>query len=806
MSTIRPAAFTGLLFGFLSLTASAADWPSHRGPNLDGSAAASGLLDSHFTLELVWKHELGPAYSAISVAGGKVVTLFSDGEKDVAIAFDAQNGEELWRFPFAETYRGHDGSTDGPVGAPTLDQERVYLVGPFGDFAALSLADGKPLWTRHLPKDFSSPKPVYGFSATPVKLGESLLLQVGGDAPQSVIAFDPSNGKVQWSVGDDRFNHPSPVFAKLNGEKLWVSVGAFQIAAIRPQTGELVAGHRHSEKSAFDPTYPQALSLGDDRILLTFSNEAVLYRLTVDALEELWRSTHLKGSTAIPVFHDGYVYGFNGRFLSCVDAETGELMWKSRRPGGRGLILVDDHLFVLGSNGWLTAIKATPEEYREVTGIQVSDQAGYTAPSFADGHLYVRNLTDIAAVRVVPGSAPSDRTATDTPAEETETTAFSAWVDRVHKASDSEAKAKLIDAFMAEHKEFPVIEDERWVHFIYRGPGQEVFVLGQMQKDRDVAEPMQRIPGTRFFHRTYPLEATGRWHYQLQADFENPAPDPLNSRLALGEAQPHSELVMPQFQDPKHIQEPAEDLPRGRLEAFELESKAYGRSIEVQVYLPDGYDSSAQTNAEATGYPVLVIPNGDLWLEAGAQNSLDHLLARKDPDHGIQPAVVVFVPLDGWVGGQWGGRAVQLLGEELPMVLEEKYQTDRSAGSWSLWTVQEKATIGLDILRAYPRFGRAAFQSPRTYRGELKPLPTDRGLRFFISWSRYESKSAETGFDEAQAARDLRDGLKAQGFEVQGGEFIPGPGYRSWRLQTRQILEFLLPAEGAGQNKAGQNK
>ncbi len=801
---IRPSVFAFLLLGLSSLTASAADWPNHRGPGLDGSSPDASLPASDFDLDLAWKHELGPAYSAVSVAGGKAITLFSDGSQDVAIAFDAQSGKELWRTPFAETYRGHDGSTDGPVGAPTIDRERVFFVGPFGHLVALSLADGRTLWSRHLPKDFNSPTPIYGFSATPVRIGDSLLLQAGGDAPKSVIALDPATGHTQWSVGDDRFNHPSPVYVTLGGERLWVSVGAFQVTAIRPDTGELMVSHRHSEKPTFDPTYPQALGLGDDRILLTFSNEAVLYRLTHDGLEELWRSTSLKGSTAIPVSHDGFLYGFNGRFLSCVDVETGELIWKSRRPGGRGLILVDGHLFVLGSSGWLTAIEATPEAYREKAKIRVSSSGGYTAPSFADGHIFVRNLTDIAAVRIIgadskPDSKPVART--EEAASPATQTAFGAWVEKVQQTTDPEAKARRIDTFMAETPDIPLIEEERWVHFVYRGPGEGVSLVGHMQQDRDVAEPMRRIPGTDFFYRTYALEPAGRWHYRLQVDFEEPIPDPLNDRLALGEVQPHSELVMPQFRDPKHIREPAEGMLRGRLEPFQLESKAYGQPIEVQVYLPAGYDSTSQSTDEGPAYPVLVIPNGDLWLKAGAQNSLDHLMAQKDPNPGIRPALVAFIPLDGWVGGQWGGRAVQLIGEELPRALEETYRTDRSAGSWSLWTVQEKAAIGLDILRTYPRFGRAAFQSPSTYRGELKPLPTDRDLRFFISWSRYESRSAETGFDEAQAARDLRDGLKGQGFEVQGGEFSAGPGYRSWRLQTEQILEFLLANDGRADSK-----
>ena len=263
-----------LLFA-LTEPAAAGDWPQLRGPNLDGKVDTTSVFSAGFGLETAWRRPLGPAYSGVSVVGNRAVTLFSDGAKDVAVALDAGDGRELWRTPFADTYRGHDGSTDGPVGTPTLDRERVYFVGPFGDLLALSLEDGRILWRKHLGVDFDAPKPIYGYSPTPWVSGDLLLLQAGGPEERSVVAFDRLTGEVRWTAAQDWINHQNPVTARVEGKPVLVSVGALRVTAVSPLDGGVLWSHEHSDKPGFDPTFPQPVMLGDDRILLTFDAEAV---------------------------------------------------------------------------------------------------------------------------------------------------------------------------------------------------------------------------------------------------------------------------------------------------------------------------------------------------------------------------------------------------------------------------------------------------------------------------------------------------------------------------------------------------
>lgn len=59
----------------------------------------------------------------------------------------------------------------------------------------------------------------------------------------------------------------------------------------------------------------------------------------------------IRNSYNIPVEFEGHLYTYSSRFLTCVDAETGEARWRSRTPGDGFLILVDGHLVIETKKG-----------------------------------------------------------------------------------------------------------------------------------------------------------------------------------------------------------------------------------------------------------------------------------------------------------------------------------------------------------------------------------------------------------------------------------------------------------------------
>src|SRR5262245_31197346 len=161
------------------------------------------------------------------------------------------------------------------------------------------------------------------------------------------------------------------------------------------------------------------------------------------AVEEIWKSADLKRNYNIPVYHEGYIYGFSGDFLTCVYADSGKLAWKSRPPGNGFTILVDGHVVVMTKKGSLHVVKASPERYVEIASLPVFDKLVWSPPSFANGKFYMRSSFDeIACVAVVNRNSATARksqpmTPTFFPDSE-----FGKFVRRVEAALDKRA---LID-------------------------------------------------------------------------------------------------------------------------------------------------------------------------------------------------------------------------------------------------------------------------------------------------------------------------------------------------------------------------
>ena len=202
-----------LMVLILPAAAAAADpgWPGLRGPDFDGSVRDARLFPGESAgLKVGWKTPLGSGYSSMAVAGGRVVTMFADGERDVVAAFEMESGDELWRYAFAETYPGHDESHDGPISTPVLGGNRVFGLGPWGHLFAVNAENGKAIWTKHLVKDFESPKPHFGFTTSPLLVEDILVVEIGAPEGKAIAGFSAISERPAASIRRLKIESPLP--------------------------------------------------------------------------------------------------------------------------------------------------------------------------------------------------------------------------------------------------------------------------------------------------------------------------------------------------------------------------------------------------------------------------------------------------------------------------------------------------------------------------------------------------------------------------------------------------------------------
>jgi outer membrane protein assembly factor BamB len=145
-------------------------------------------------------------------------------------------------------------------------------------------------------------------------------------------------------------------------------------------------------------------------VLITQFDEeygSVLLEIRGREPEVLWESLNLSSNISSPVLIDGYVYGCEGGpwvqrgSLQCVDALTGDLMWKDELNGEPiSLMAADGKLIILDEKGVLFIAKATPSSYREISrgdilGDEHKFEKFWTPPVLYRGKIYCRDWSGL---------------------------------------------------------------------------------------------------------------------------------------------------------------------------------------------------------------------------------------------------------------------------------------------------------------------------------------------------------------------------------------------------------------------------
>ena len=798
--------------------ASSTSWVSFRGPGARGISAERAVFTAAdgarppIALEIAWKTPLGAGYSGISMADGRVFTAFSDAAsgQDTLIALDAATGKEIWRYAFDTIYVGHDGSHDGPIATPLVADGRVFGLAPRGPFFALDAATGELLWTTHLLRDHGIAKPHYGFGTSPLLHHGMLLLELGeaaekaeGEAddeevrPGVLAAFDPATGERLWTTGEDSIGYQVPVPWTFDGREELVTPGDARLFGIDPAKGEITWSFEHGGRGGRGSHSLTAVPVGDGRLFLAHDNDAskvVELRRGEDgeiAVETLWEDRVIRNSYNVPVYHEGHLYAYSARFLTCVDAATGEAKWRSRAPGDGFLILVDGHLVVATKSGGIHLAEATPEGYVERAGIQVFDDISWTPPSFADGSIYARSQDAIARIDPRRGAHAAPRNIA-----QDASSPFGRFLTEAFAAEEA-ARPALVDRFLDAQASLPVIERDR-VHFLYRGPAADVAVAGDLFGARR-EEAMTRLPGTDLFHTTVELEADARANYLFIEDFQRQIVDPRNPRRTSttligqdmemrfgGEPLEMSWLAMPEWREPAHLADAPEEK-RGRVETHEVASEELGeRKATVAVYLPRAYDADPERR-----FPVAYFHGGAAARERGRlPNSLDHLIGDS-----VAPVIVAFIDIP----ARGGGYDKVFLDQIIPLV-DTTYRTRAEAASRANLGTGFSGTGALIVTLSHPDlFAKAGAQSPflfRDAREELDGLLD--GLEgepptIYLDWGTYDFRNPHENWNMADEARGLAAKLDALGIPRAGGEAHDGSDWSSWKNRTEDLFKALFP-------------
>jgi outer membrane protein assembly factor BamB len=410
---------------------SAEDWPEWRGTGRRGVWNESGILDRFPAegLKVAWRAPLHGGFAGPAVAAGRVyVTDFkrAAGKRgsERALSLDEKSGKLLWALEWDADYQGMSYDT-GPRATPTVDGDRVYVVGATGILLCLDARTGSVVWRKDYVKDYGMRLPTWGVSSAPLVDGSRLIAIVGGQPDALVVAFDKMTGKEVWRAlpTETEQGYSQPVLVESGGSRQLVVWHPTAIVALDPATGAMNWEQRF--RIHLGVTLSTPVWSGSRLLVSSFYNGSMLLDLARGAAAVLWKGKSnsetdtdtLHAVVNTPVIAGDYVYGIcsYGQFR-CLNARTGERVWetmdvtreKARWASGF-IVRQGERYFINNDRGELIIAGLSEKGYREIGRTQLIKPTtnpgnrrelgvvNWTHPAYANRHVITRNDEEIVS-------------------------------------------------------------------------------------------------------------------------------------------------------------------------------------------------------------------------------------------------------------------------------------------------------------------------------------------------------------------------------------------------------------------------
>jgi outer membrane protein assembly factor BamB len=381
-------------------TASAAtlDWPGFRGPNRDSHTRGVRIETDWAAAPPVelWRRPIGPGWSSFAVRGDVFYTQEQRGEEEVVAAYRVSTGEPVWKHRDPARFWESNGGA-GPRATPTLSNGRVYAFGATGILNALDAADGRLVWSRNVRSDSQTQVPDWGFSSSPLIVGDVIIVAAAG----KLVAYNVATGAPRWSEPGDDGGYSSPHLSVIHGVPQVLLIKAQGVESVDAVDGKRLWQHSVNLGAAI--VQPAVTTDGD----VLIGGDSSLHRIAVRhqagwSAEERWMTNRLKPYFNDFVVHNGHAFGFDGAILTCVNLVDGTRKWKGGRYGNGQLILLSDQdvLLVLSEEGELALVQATTEKFTELARVPAIEGKTWNHPVLVGDVLLVRNGQEMAAFRL----------------------------------------------------------------------------------------------------------------------------------------------------------------------------------------------------------------------------------------------------------------------------------------------------------------------------------------------------------------------------------------------------------------------
>ena len=413
-----------------------ATWPEFRGPGGQGISTEKNLpLTWSESENIRWKTPLpGSGWSSPVLQDGKIwltaatVTELSEEEqaakvagaqlanqmiaaRDItlwAIEIDLASGSILRQVKLLEVKDPQPIHSLNSYASPTpiLEGSRLYChFGAYGT-VCLDTETGKLLWTTRLAIDHR-----VGPGSSPALWEDLLIIPCDGADVQFVAALHKDTGEEVWRTarppiqqtdGEFRKSYCTPLAIEVNGSAQVVIPGAQWCIAYEPRTGQEIWRIDHGRGFSL---VPRPVFDGKLLFFCTGFMSDRLIAVKPDGTGDVtnthiaWEKSKQVPMMPSPLVVDGHVYTISdGGVATCIDAATGEEIWRERIPGRycASPLFAVGRIYASSSEG-VTTVFAAGGKFEKLAENPLDGQL-MASPVAVDGSLLLRTGTHLYRV------------------------------------------------------------------------------------------------------------------------------------------------------------------------------------------------------------------------------------------------------------------------------------------------------------------------------------------------------------------------------------------------------------------------
>ncbi len=434
---------TWVIVPCLGILAFADDWPTWRGPTSTGVTLESGLPEQWSeTTGVAWRIKLpGTGVSTPVIAGPHVFVTAqigtgtrrsgnhpslvqgadgaSAGERNLGAtspapatgvrfavtAYRWSDGGRAWHHespaegPLIAVHDKHNLSTPSPV------TDGQIVIGWFGtgQVVALDAATGKPVWAKHLGKEYGAFEINWGHASSATMHGELAIFPCYHETGSYLVALDKRTGAVRWKRDREpgAQSYSTPLVVTHDGRSTLVLNSSRGVEGFDPATGE-----------------PQWQVLEDNRfpIPMPVHHQGVLYmsrgyrsspylairlggRGDVSNSHVVWKTPTGAPYVSSLVYFDGLLYMASEMgIVSALDPATGQSVWRERVGGvfTASPVAGDGKVYLASESGEVVVLRAGRKP--DIVARNKLNSHIVASPAIARGRLFLRGDDDLIAI------------------------------------------------------------------------------------------------------------------------------------------------------------------------------------------------------------------------------------------------------------------------------------------------------------------------------------------------------------------------------------------------------------------------